>query len=67
MTARPVITWGDPRLKINSADIGEWTPELERLVEDMFETGLEEALAERLIMNVAHLGGAARRGGSRRA
>jgi peptide deformylase len=42
MTARPVITWGDPRLKINSADIGEWTPELERLVEDMFETGLEE-------------------------
>jgi len=38
MTVRPVITWGDPRLKQNSADIGEWTPELQQLVEDMFET-----------------------------
>ncbi|HNX30700.1 MAG TPA: peptide deformylase [Holophaga sp.] len=42
MAARPVITWGDPRLKTNSSDVGEWTPELEQLVEDMFETGLEE-------------------------
>ena len=38
MAVRPVITWGDPRLKQNSADIGEWTPELETLVADMFET-----------------------------
>jgi peptide deformylase len=38
MAARPVLTWGDPRLKQNSADIGEWTPELETLVADMFET-----------------------------
>lgn len=42
MTVRPVITWGDPRLKQNSADIGEWTPELQQLVEDMFETTLAE-------------------------
>ena len=42
MAVRTVITWGDPRLKINSADVGEWTPELERLVEDLFETGIEE-------------------------
>jgi peptide deformylase len=38
MAVRPVITWGDPRLKINSADVGEWTPELEQLVADMFDT-----------------------------
>ncbi len=42
MTVRPVITWGDPRLKINSADIGEWSPELEALVQDLFETTLAE-------------------------
>ena len=42
MAVRTVITWGDPRLKINSADVGEWTPELERLVEDLFDTGVEE-------------------------
>jgi peptide deformylase len=42
MAVRPVITWGDPRLKINSADVGEWTPELEQLVVDLFETGIEE-------------------------
>lgn len=41
MTVRFVITWGDPRLKINSADVAEWTPELERLVEDLLETGIE--------------------------
>lgn len=38
MAIRPVITWGDPRLKMNSADVGEWTPELEQLTQDMFET-----------------------------
>lgn len=42
MALRTVITWGDPRLRINSTDIGEWTPELEQLVEDMLETGIEE-------------------------
>lgn len=42
MSVRPVLTWGDPRLKKNSEDVGEWTPELERLVEDMFETALAE-------------------------
>ena len=42
MALRTVITWGDPRLRINSADIGAWTPELEQLVEDMLETGIEE-------------------------
>lgn len=42
MAVRPVITWGDPRLKINSSDVGEWTPELEQLVQDLFETGIEE-------------------------
>jgi len=42
MTVRSVITWGDPRLKQNSADIGDWTPELQQLVEDMFETTLAE-------------------------
>ena len=38
MAARQVITWGDPRLKTNSSDVGEWTPELERLVTDLFDT-----------------------------
>ena len=42
MAVRTVIMWGDPRLRINSADIGEWTPELEALVADMLETGIEE-------------------------
>jgi peptide deformylase len=42
MAIRPVITWGDPRLKTNSADVGEWSPELEQLVEDMYETTLAE-------------------------
>jgi peptide deformylase len=42
MAVRKVITWGDPRLKINSSDVGEWTPELEQLVADLFETALAE-------------------------
>ena len=42
MAVRPVITWGDPRLKNNSADIGDWTPELDQLVADLFETSLYE-------------------------
>lgn len=42
MAVRPVITWGDPRLKLNSTDVGAWTPELEALVEDLFETSLHE-------------------------
>ena len=42
MAARTVLIWGDPRLRINSADIGEWTPELEQLVQDMLDTGIEE-------------------------
>ncbi len=42
MAVRPVITWGDPRLKINSADIGEWTPELDVLVQDLFDSTLAE-------------------------
>ncbi len=42
MAVREVITWGDPRLKKNSEDVGPWTPELERLVADMFETALAE-------------------------
>ena len=42
MAVLPVITWGDPRLKKNSEDIGEWTPELEQLVADLFETSLYE-------------------------
>jgi peptide deformylase len=42
MAVRNVITWGDPRLKAKNADIGEWTPELEQLVADMFETTLAE-------------------------
>jgi peptide deformylase len=42
MAVLQVITWGDPRLKINSQDVGPWTPELDQLVEDMFETSLAE-------------------------
>jgi peptide deformylase len=42
MAVRPIITWGDPRLKKNSSDIGEWTPELATLVQDLFETLLVE-------------------------
>ncbi|NTW87140.1 MAG: peptide deformylase [Holophagaceae bacterium] len=42
MAVLPVLTWGDPRLKQNSQDIGDWTPELEQLVADMFETSLFE-------------------------
>jgi len=42
MAVRPVITWGDPRLKTNSTDVGDWSPELEQLVEDMYETTLAE-------------------------
>ena len=42
MAVRPVITWGDPRLKINSADVGDWTTELDQLVADMFETAIAE-------------------------
>ena len=42
MAVRPVITRGDPRLKINSSDIGAWTPELDQLVADLFETALAE-------------------------
>jgi peptide deformylase len=42
MAVLPVLTWGDPRLKKNSEDIGGWTPELEQLVADMFETALAE-------------------------
>jgi peptide deformylase len=42
MAVRSVITWGDPRLKVNSAEIGEWTPELETLVQDLFDSALAE-------------------------
>jgi len=42
MAVRNVITWGDPRLKAENADIGEWTPELQQLVDDLFETALAE-------------------------
>ncbi|MCL1893502.1 MAG: peptide deformylase [Holophagaceae bacterium] len=38
MAVRQVLTWGDPRLKIKNQDVGDWNPELEQLVEDMFET-----------------------------
>lgn len=41
MTAHKVITWGDPRLKLKSTDVGNWTPELEQLVADLFETALK--------------------------
>lgn len=42
MAVREVITWGDPRLKKDSEDVGAWTPELDQLVADMFETALAE-------------------------
>ncbi|MBI4913271.1 MAG: peptide deformylase [Acidobacteria bacterium] len=42
MAVRPVITWGDPRLKRVSEDVGAWSPELEQLVTDLFETGYAE-------------------------
>lgn len=42
MAVLPILTWGDPRLKKNSADVGAWTPELEQLIADMFETTLDE-------------------------
>jgi len=42
MAVKPVITWGDPRLKINSVDVDAWSPELDQLVEDLFETALFE-------------------------
>ena len=42
MAVLPVITWGDPRLKKNSEDVGDWSPELEQLVADRFETALDE-------------------------
>ena len=38
MALRQVITWGDPRLKDKNQDVGDWTPELEQLAADMFET-----------------------------
>ena len=39
MSVREVIHWGDPRLKIKSADVGPWTPELEQLAQDLFDDG----------------------------
>ena len=42
MAVRPVLTWGDPRLKMNSADVGAWSSELDQLVADLFETALDE-------------------------
>ena len=42
MAVRPVLTWGDPRLKVNSSDVGDWTPELDQLVADLFETTYAE-------------------------
>ena len=42
MAVREVVTWGDPRLKKNSEDVGAWTPELDQLVADMFETAIAE-------------------------
>jgi peptide deformylase len=42
MAVLPVLTWGDPRLKKNSKDIEDWTPELEQLVADLFETALAD-------------------------
>jgi peptide deformylase len=40
MAVRQVLTWGDPRLKNKNQDIGDWTPDLAKLVEDMFETNI---------------------------
>jgi len=42
MAVRPILTWGDPRLKINSNDIGTWSPELDALVQDLFDTTYAE-------------------------
>ncbi|BDU78268.1 peptide deformylase [Mesoterricola sediminis] len=42
MAVRNVLTWGDPRLKQNSEDVGDWTPELETLVQDLFDTSYAE-------------------------
>jgi peptide deformylase len=42
MSVRPVLTWGDPHLKKNSEDVGVWTPDLDQLVADMFDTALAE-------------------------
>jgi peptide deformylase len=42
MAVLPVLTWGDPRLKKNSQDVGAWSPDLEQLVADLFETSLAE-------------------------
>jgi len=42
MAVRPILTWGDPRLKKNSADVGIWSQELDQLVADLFETALGE-------------------------
>lgn len=42
MAVHEVVTWGDPRLKKDSEDVGAWTPELDQLVADMFETALAE-------------------------
>jgi len=42
MAVHEVVTWGDPRLKKDSEDVGAWTPELDQLVADLFETALAE-------------------------
>jgi peptide deformylase len=42
MAVRKVLTWGDPRLKVNSSDVADWSPELDQLVADLFETALAE-------------------------
>jgi len=42
MAVRQVITWGDPRLKNKNQDIGEWSPELDQLVADLFETSVAQ-------------------------
>ncbi len=45
MAVRPVITWGDPRLKMDSTDVGAWTPELDQLVQDLWDsTAAEEGV-----------------------
>ena len=45
MAVRPVITWGDARLAINSTDIGAWSPEMDQLVLDLVDsTAAEEGL-----------------------
>lgn len=38
MAIRKVITWGDPRLKAANAPVGEWTPELDAFVQDLWDT-----------------------------